>query len=158
MIILGIDPGTARIGYGVVKTTPKLAWVIHGTIDTKKSAPAPERLLLLANELQSIIKSHKPDLLCVERLFFFKNAKTALPVSEARGIVLMVAAKNNISVHEITPLQAKMAVTGYGRAEKRQVQRMVQHILGLKTLPAPDDAADALALGIAASLLTSKEK
>ena len=165
MIILGIDPGTATTGYGVIKTTfgskkqkRGLLWVAHGTIETPKTLPSPERLLLLEQGLTFLVKNYKPTIFCVERLFFFKNVKTALPVSEARGVVLLVAARNKLPVEELTPLQAKMAVTGYGRAEKKQVQLMVQRILGLQELPRPDDAADALALGIAASVLTRNEK
>ncbi|MCH7828782.1 crossover junction endodeoxyribonuclease RuvC [Patescibacteria group bacterium] len=158
MIILGIDPGTATTGFGVVQTTPKLCWVAHGTIDTPKDKPSQERLLLLEQGLKKLFKKYKPELLCVERLYFFKNIKTALPVSEARGIVLLLAAKNKVLLEELTPLQAKMAVTGYGRAQKKQVQRMVQYILGLNTLPRPDDAADALSLAIASSVLTRKDK
>lgn len=158
MIILGIDPGTATTGYGVVQTTPKLRWIAHGTIDTPKERPSHERLLLLEQGLEQLFKKYRPELLCVERLFFFKNLKTALPVSEAKGIVLLLAAKNKVSLKELTPLQAKMAVTGYGRAQKKQVQLMVQHILGLKNLPRPDDAADALSLAIAVSVLTGERK
>ena len=158
MIILGIDPGTARTGYGVIKMSPKLLWIAHGTIDTPKDMPTQERLLLLEQGLIKIFKEYEPDLLCVERLFFFKNLKTALPVSEARGVILLVGAKNKVSLEELTPLQAKMAVTGYGRAQKSQVQLMVQQTLGLKDLPRPDDAADALALAIAASALTRGKK
>ena len=94
---------------------------------------------------------YKPELMCVERLYFFKNLKTALPVSEARGVILMVAAKNKVALQELTPLQAKMAVTGYGKAEKKQVQLMVKEMLTLEDIPRPDDAADALALAIAVS-------
>ena len=137
----------------MVKTTPKLTWVAHGTIDTPKNKPSQERLLILEQGLTQLFKKYRPELLCVERLFFFKNLKTALPVSEARGIVLLVTARNKLPLKELTPLQAKMAVTGYGRAQKNQVQRMVQHILGLDALPRPDDAADALALAIAVSVL-----
>jgi len=158
MIILGIDPGTATTGFGVVETAPRLTWVAHGTIDTPKNMQAKDRLLLLEQGLEGLIKSHKPELLCVERLFFFKNAKTALPVSEARGVILLTIARNKLLLQEFTPLQAKMAVTGYGKAQKQQVQRMVQQILGLKTLPRPDDAADALALAIAASVLTREDR
>ncbi|OHA65230.1 MAG: crossover junction endodeoxyribonuclease RuvC [Candidatus Wildermuthbacteria bacterium RIFCSPHIGHO2_01_FULL_49_22b] len=158
MVILGIDPGTATTGYGVVETTPKLTWAAHGTIDTPKNKPAKDRLLLLEQGLRQLFKKYRPDLLCVERLYFFKNAKTALPVSEAKGVVLLVAAHTNVSLREFTPLQAKMAVTGYGKAQKIQVQRMVQQILGLTALPRPDDAADALALAIAGSVLTRSGK
>ena len=153
MVILGIDPGTATTGFGVIQTTPKLCWVAHGTIDTPKDKPSQERLLILEQGLTQLFKKYRPELLCVERLFFFKNLKTALPVSEARGIVLLVTARNKLPLKELTPLQAKMAVTGYGRAQKNQVQRMVQHILGLDAPPRPDDAADALALAIAISVL-----
>ncbi|MDP4007482.1 MAG: crossover junction endodeoxyribonuclease RuvC [bacterium] len=161
MIILGIDPGTAITGYGVIKTVSRslrkgsgILWVEHGTITTPKNTPNHERLLLLERGLNRLFKKHKPELLCVERLYFFKNAKTALPVSEARGVILLLAAKHKILLQELAPQQAKMAVTGYGKAEKLQVQRMVQRILGLEALPRPDDAADALALAIAASILT----
>lgn len=158
MVILGIDPGTATTGFGVVQTTPKLCWVAHGTIETPKNKPSQERLLILEQGLKQLFKKYRPELLCVERLYFFKNIKTALPVSEARGIVLLLAAKNKVLLEELTPLQAKMAVTGYGRAQKKQVQLMVQQILGLKTLPRPDDAADALSLAIATSVLTREKK
>ncbi|MDA1337609.1 MAG: crossover junction endodeoxyribonuclease RuvC [bacterium] len=152
MVILGIDPGTARTGYGVLQTKPSLRWIDHGTIDTPKGMPAHERLLLLEQGLVHLFKKYKPELMCVERLYFFKNLKTALPVSEARGVVLLQAAKYKVALKELTPLQAKMAVTGYGKAEKKQVQYMVKEILGLKDIPQPDDAADALALAIAVSL------
>jgi len=158
MVILGIDPGTATTGFGVVQTTPKLRWIAHGTIDTPKNKPAQERLLMLEQGLKRLFKKYRPELLCVERLYFFKNLKTALPVSEARGIVLLVTARNKLPLEELTPLQAKMAVTGYGKAQKKQVQHMVQYILGLSALPRPDDAADALALAIAVSVLTRKGK
>lgn len=158
MIVLGIDPGTAIMGFGVVETTPKLHWVAHGTIDTPKNKPNQERLLLLEQGLTRLFKKYKPEVLCVERLYFFKNVKTVLPVSEARGVILLIAAKNKVVLKELTPLQAKMAVTGYGRAQKKQVQLMVQQILGLKTFPKPDDAADALALAIASSVLTRTSK
>jgi len=95
MVILGIDPGTATTGFGVIQTTPKLSWIDHGTIDTPRDKPSQERLLLLEQGLKQLFKKYKPELLCVERLYFFKNIKTALPVSEARGIVLLLAAKNN---------------------------------------------------------------
>lgn len=158
MTILGIDPGTAITGFGVIKTTPKLRWVAHGTLKTSKNKPSQERLLVLERELRQLFKKYRPGLVAVERLYFFKNIKTALPVSEARGVVLLTVAKNKVPLQELTPLQAKMAVTGYGKAQKRQVQLMVQQILGLQSFPRPDDAADALALAIASSVLTRREK
>jgi len=158
MVILGIDPGIAITGYGVVKTTPKLCWVAHGTIDTPKNKLAQERLLLLEQGLKKLFKKYKPGILCVEKLYFFKNIKTALPVSEARGIVLLIAARNHLPVQEFTPQQVKIAATGYGKAQKKQVQRMVQQILCLKTLPRPDDAADALGVALASSVLTRRSK
>lgn len=151
MIILGIDPGTATTGFGVIETAPRLKWIDHGTIITPKGMPAHERLLLLEQGLTRVFKKYKPELVCVEKLYFFKNLKTALPVSEARGVVLLLVAKNKVALEELTPLQAKMAVTGYGKAEKKQVQYMVKQILSLDDLPSPDDAADALALAIAIS-------
>jgi len=161
MVILGVDPGTATTGWGVVKTTPaskrkrlQLLWVAHGTIETPKGMLAQDRLLMLEKGLEKLFASYKPDLLAVERLYFFKNVKTALPVAEARGVILLVTAKKGVPLQEFTPPQVKMAVTGYGNAQKKQVQLMVQEILGLKALPKPDDAADALGLAIASSVLT----
>lgn len=151
MIILGIDPGTATTGFGVIEAAPRLKWIDHGTIDTPKHMASHERLLLLEQGLTSIFHKYTPELVCVEKLYFFKNLKTALPVSEARGVILLIAAKNKVILQELTPLQAKMAVTGYGKAEKKQVQYMVKQILNLDSLPSPDDAADALALAIAIS-------
>lgn len=153
MTILGIDPGTARIGYGVVRTTPKLSWVAHGTIETPKNRTAQNRLLLLEKGMNALLKLHKPDVMAVESLFFFKNLKTAMPVSEAKGVILLTGAKKKVPAREFTPLQVKMAVAGYGRAEKKQVQRMVKEILRLPSLPKPDDAADALSVAIACSFV-----
>tara|TARA_Y100000310_G_scaffold340409_1_gene436098 strand:- start:1274 stop:1768 length:495 start_codon:yes stop_codon:yes gene_type:complete len=164
MILLGIDPGTARVGYGVVEKTQgrkskdSLACLDYGIIETASTLPTPERLHIIHKELRSLIKKHRPDLMAVESVFFFKNLKTALPVSEARGVVLLAAAQYKVAVCELTPLQAKMAVTGYGRAQKKQVQRMVQELLSLPELPRPDDAADALGLAIACTVLTNKSK
>lgn len=149
MIILGIDPGTARMGYGVVQKTSSLVCVEYGCVETSKLKSPQERLLSLEKGLQAVIARCKPDVMVVERLYFFKNLKTALPVSEARGVILLQAAKKRIPVHELTPLQVKMAITGYGRADKKQVSRMVQEALRLQDAPAPDDAADALGLAIA---------
>lgn len=151
MIILGIDPGTAITGYGVIKKQPRnaLSCVSYNCIYTDKKDTAQERLRILENGLNSVIRLHRPDVLAVETLYFAKNVKTAMSVAEARGVILLTAAKHKLPVYEFTPLQVKMAVTGYGRAEKKQVQRMVQQILNLPELPRPDDAADALGVAVA---------
>jgi len=155
MIILGTDPGTASTGYGIIefsinkkqKTQP-LECLAYGLIKTDPSLTAGERLRELNNQLDGLIKKYRPDALAVESLFFFKNLKTAMPVSQAKGVILLTAAKKKIPVYEFTPLQAKTTITGYGRAEKRQVQEMVKILLGLEEIPRPDDAADALAIAI----------
>ncbi len=152
MVILGIDPGTATTGWGVIKKPKnkkgKLKVVDYGIITTKPELATGERLKILNNNLNRIIKRYNPDALAVESLYFFKNLKTAMPVSQAKGVVLLTAAKKNIPVYEFTPLQVKMAVVGYGRAEKKQVQEMVKIILGLKETPKKDDAADALGIAL----------
>jgi crossover junction endodeoxyribonuclease RuvC len=148
MIILGIDPGTAIIGYGLIKRGIKIEPITCGCIKTSAEFSTAERLNKLYEELGSLIKKYKPNAISVEDIFFFKNLKTAIKVSQARGVILMTAAKMKIPVYEFTPLQIKQAVTSYGRAEKLQVQKMVKLILGLKEIPRPDDAADALAAAI----------
>jgi len=148
MIILGIDPGMATTGFGVVRTGKKLKCLGYGLIQTSPTFPTAERLKKINNELNKLIKKYQPKAMAVENLYFFKNIKTALPVSQAKGIILLTAAKKNIPVYEFTPLQAKMTVTGYGRAEKKQVQEMIKILLDLKIIPKPDDAADALAIAI----------
>ena len=148
MTILGIDPGTATTGWGVVKKTKKLNWVNHGLITTSANLSTAERLNKLHRELSLLIKKYKPDVAAVEDIFFFKNLKTAIKVSQARGVILLTIAKAKIPVAEYTPLQIKQAVACYGRAEKEQVQRMVKTLLNLKEIPRPDDAADALAVAI----------
>ena len=151
MIIMGIDPGVARMGYGFVerkKAGEKLKLIDYGCITTDSSLPAGERLKKINNELNRLIKKYRPEALAVENIYFFKNLKTAMPVSQAKGVVLLTAAKKNVPVYEFTPLQAKMTVVGYGRAEKKQVQEMVKIFLNLENIPKPDDAADALAVAI----------
>ncbi|MCK4525121.1 MAG: crossover junction endodeoxyribonuclease RuvC [Candidatus Andersenbacteria bacterium] len=153
MIILGIDPGTAITGYGVIENIKgKLKAIDHGCILTDKKLKMPERLDLLGEELKKIIKKHKPQAMAVEELFFFKNAKTVITVGQARGVILFVgkniSKKQRLDIYEYTPLQVKQAVVGYGRADKKQVQQMVKAILGLNEIPKPDDAADALAIAI----------
>lgn len=152
MIILGIDPGTATTGIGIVdfKKSDKqqLTCLRYGVIETPAKMPMQNRLKILYDDLVEIIKEYKPAAIAIESLFFFKNAKTVMAVSQARGIGLLVAAQKKIPLFEFTPLQAKIAVTGYGRAEKQQVQKMIKHILNLEKIPKPDDAADALAIAI----------
>lgn len=149
MIILGLDPGTATVGYALVeKKKSNLCVLEYGCILTKPDREPGKRLLIIEKELGKIIKKYKPNESAVEKLFFLKNAKTAIAVSQARGVILLALAKQNLNVFEYTPLQVKMSVTGYGKASKIQVQRMVKGILELREIPRPDDAADALAIAI----------
>jgi crossover junction endodeoxyribonuclease RuvC len=152
MIILGIDPGTATTGYGVIEfKKKKFKCLDYGIIQTPAKRDMGERLIQLNFDLNEIIKKYKPELAAVESLFFFKNLKTAMPVSQARGVILLTLAKRNIPVIDFTPQQAKTSVTGYGKATKNQVQKMVKNILNLEEMPKPDDAADALAIAICAA-------
>ena len=152
MIILGIDPGVANVGYGAVrKIKNNLRCLGYGCIQTSPDFCMPERLKKINQELNKIINLYKPQILAVENVYFFKNLKTALPVSQAKGVILFTAAKKKIPTYEFTPLQIKMAVTGYGRADKKQIQKMTQILLKLKELPKPDDSADALAAAICCS-------
>jgi crossover junction endodeoxyribonuclease RuvC len=149
MRILGIDPGTATTGYGMVdrvSTTPSL--IDYGAILTSPRQSAPERLLELHDRVIEIIAAHSPDVMVMERLFFAKNQTTAIAVGKAVGVIQLAAAQRGLAVVEYTPMEVKQAVVGYGGADKKQVQYMVQRILGLKETPQPDDAADALALCI----------
>lgn len=148
MIILGIDPGTAIIGYGAIEGGRKLKLIDYGCIKTTPDFSTAERLEKLHLELEKLIKKHKPDIVAVEDIFFFKNLKTAIKVSQARGVILLAIAQSKTRIAEYTPLQIKQAVACYGRAEKSQVQKMVKVILDLKEIPKPDDAADALAIAI----------
>lgn len=152
MTVLGLDPGIARLGWGVIvnreSRNVKRA-VYYGTITTTKDTPTVKRMQIIRKEIQKLLKKYKPSLVAVEKLFFSKNVKTAMQVSEIRGIILLTLAEAGVRIMECTPQQVKQAVTGYGNADKRQVQRMVQIILKLKELPKPDDAADALAMAIA---------
>ncbi len=149
MRTLGIDPGTATTGYGVVdEIDKKLILVEYGTINTSSKTETPKRLEKISEELLAIIKKFKPDNIAVELLFFTSNAKTAIKVGEARGVILVTAAQSGIKVAEYTPLQVKQALTGYGKADKKQIQYMVKHLLKLEKTPKPDDAADAIAIAI----------
>lgn len=148
MIILGIDPGTTRIGFGVIqKNRGNLSCLDYGLIINRESNDPLSKKGVI-NDLNRIIATHKPDVATIEKLFFFKNQKTVMSVSEMRGVILTALALANIPVYEYTPLQVKKSVSSYGRAEKDQVQKMVRLILGLKEQIRPDDAADGLAIAI----------
>ena len=150
MLVLGIDPGTATTGYGLVRQAEdgSLEAVEFGAILTPAEMPMPDRLASLYEQLQSIILLHRPDSSAVEKLFFQKNVKTALSVGQGRGVVLLALAQAHLPVGEYTPNEIKQAVTGYGSAGKQQMQEMVRLLLGLEQQPKPDDAADALAVAI----------
>ena len=148
MIILGIDPGTASTGYGIIKKKRLFECIDYGVISTTPNSELGERLRKINNELSRIIKKHKPEVLAIENLFFFKNLKTAIPVSRAIGAILLTTAKKKLPVKEFTPLQIKLAITGNGRAEKKEVQKSLKKLLRLKEIPRPSHAADALAVAI----------
>ncbi|MDP4094833.1 MAG: crossover junction endodeoxyribonuclease RuvC [Bacillota bacterium] len=149
MIIMGIDPGFAITGYGIVKYEGnKFSVIDYGAVTTEASEKMPYRLLLLHDRLGEVIAQYKPDAISVEELFFNKNIKTALNVGHGRGVALLTAAQSGIPVFEYTPLQVKQSVVGYGRAEKAQIQQMVKILLNLPAIPKPDDVADALAVAI----------
>lgn len=149
MLILGVDPGTAITGYGLVEQQgQRLVPQGYGVIRTNAGCPLVERLKSIYDAMNALIREYRPAVMVVEELFFNKNTRTALAVGQARGVILLAAAHQGLKTAEFTPLQVKMAVAGYGRAEKRQVQEMVRVILKLKAVPKPDDAADALAIAI----------
>lgn len=149
MLALGIDPGTAICGYGFVEEKgSRLIAHEYGAITTSPKARAEDRLMTLYDSLDELIKKYHPDVMGVEQLFFNRNVTTAIPVGQARGVVLLAAAKNGLPLVERTPLQVKQAVTGYGTATKQQVIYMVTRLLNLPKPPKPDDVADALAVGI----------
>jgi len=149
VIILGIDPGTAALGYGVVERIGgRLRAIDHGCLVTSPDLPMPERLLAIHGLLDDLLSLHEPAIVAVERLFFSRNAQTAMAVGQARGVVLLAAAEHGKPVREATPNEVKSAIAGYGAADKEQVQRMVQLVLGMAELPRPDDAADALAIAV----------
>lgn len=168
MIIIGIDPGTAITGFAVIKTKipkhlpqngnekPKV--LDFGCILTHISSPMEERLMIIHNEINKLIKKHQPDLMSIESLYFFKNLKTAIPVSQAKGVILLSAAQKNIPVFEFTPLQVKMTIVGYGKAEKKQMQEMMKKLLDLSGFNLKergrkkDDATDALGIAFCAVL------
>lgn len=149
MRILGIDPGYAIVGWGVLDYIGnKFSVVDFGSIQTSADMDFNDRLLTIYDELDSIIKKTKPQYLSIEKIFYNSNAKTAINVSQARGVLLLCSIKNNLEIFEYTPLQVKQSVVGYGRAEKKQIQEMTKIILNLRQIPKPDDTADALAMAI----------
>jgi crossover junction endodeoxyribonuclease RuvC len=156
MTILGIDPGTAKTGFGVIKQKNdrrgEYEILDFGVISTSKTLSDAKRLKILMDDLGAIIKKFKPDRVGIERLYFTNNQKTAMTVAQARGVVLLACEQHEIPMKEFTPLQVKSTLCGYGKAEKKQVQFMVQKTFGLKKLPKPDDAADALAIALCAGL------
>jgi len=154
MRILGIDPGTGILGFGVIDMDAKgkVTMLDAGVIRTPVKQPDSDRLLTIFDELTEIIKDQRPDVMSVEKLFFAQNVTTAMSVSQARGVVLLCGKQHQLELHEYTPQEIKMALTGYGRADKKQMQEMVRVVLGLKEVPKPDDCADALAAAICHSM------
>jgi crossover junction endodeoxyribonuclease RuvC len=155
MIILGLDPGTAIVGWGVIDTGPKhdiskATCLAYDCLITDKSMTDSQRLVAIANGLELLLKQYTPDLVGIEKLFFANNQKTVMTVSQARGVLLMVIERGGLPIMEFTPLQVKQSLTGYGKADKSQIQQMVKLILKLSVIPKPDDAADALAIAITA--------
>ncbi len=153
MRIIGIDPGTGILGFGVIDVERNKATLVDaGVIRTPVKQDDSVRLLTIYQELTEIIKLNKPDMMSVEKLFFARNVTTAMTVAQARGVVLLCGMQAGLSIAEYTPMQIKQAVTGYGKADKKQMQEMVRVILQLKVIPKPDDAADALAAAITHSM------
>lgn len=147
--ILGIDPGYALTGYGIIsKTGNKLTTVDYGVIETKAHTDFPLRLLTINEKVRYLLETFKPDIMAVEELFLYHNTTTAIGTAQARGVVLVEAARAGIPVYEFTPGQVKISVTGYGKSDKKQVAYMVKSMLGLKEMPKPDDITDALAIAI----------
>ena len=152
LIIMGIDPGFADMGFGIVtKKSGKLSAVTYGSIKTSSKTPMPQRLAQIYQEINELIKKHHPDVIAIEQLFFYKNITTAIAVAQARGVIILAAGQHQLTLKEASPLHVKMALTGYGKATKSQMQQMVKLVLKLKVIPKPDDAADALAVAICCS-------
>lgn len=148
MIALGFDPGTARLGYGVIESEPEPRAIDYGVIVTSATMPMAQRLLEIHAAVGQLICRYKPDAIAVELLFFARNVTTAMTVGQARGVVLLAAAQHDVPLAEYSPSEVKQAVVGYGKADKGQIQEMVRIMLDLATVPTPDDAADALAVAI----------
>lgn len=153
MVVLGIDPGFARLGYGIIDFTKSKYKVIeYGTISTKAGEPLPERLKKISDDLEGVIEKYNIEVASIEDLFFNTNTKTAIHVAEARGVILYTLVKHGIKIKEFTPLQVKQALVGYGRADKLQIKNMVKKFLKLKDMPKLDDTTDALAIAICYTL------
>jgi len=149
MIVIGIDPGVARLGYGVIKVDKGVATPLcYGCIQTKAGRRQAERLLAIYMEITALLTKYPPDFLAIEKLFFTKNVTSAMSVSEVRGVILLAAEQHNIPVEEYTPNQIKQAITGSGRADKEQMQEMIKRLLHLDEVPKPDDAADGLSIAL----------
>ena len=156
MKILGIDPGYAIIGYGIIDTEKPNMVIDYGAITTPKEQSLPQRLDAIDGSLKFLFEKYKPDVVAIEELFYFKNQKTVIQVAQARGVIILACQKYCGNIYEYTPLQIKQALTGHGRAEKAQIQYMVKAILNLPCIPKPDDAADALAVAICHSQTTPR--
>ena len=149
MIIIGIDPGIAIVGYGIIEyRNSRFTTLAYGSIETPAHTDVEVRLEMIYDQLDELIKMYSPKEMAIEELFFNTNQKTMVPVAEARGVIMLCARQNRLKVAEYTPLQVKQAVAGYGRADKNQVQQMVKLLLGLSEVPKPDDTADAVAIAI----------
>ena len=148
MVILGIDPGYAIVGYGIIETSENNRVIDYGVIETPKEDPLPIRLQHIDEALRVIFETYRPEEVAIEELFYFKNQKTVIQVAQARGVIVLASQKYCGRTFEYTPIQIKQALTGNGHADKRQMQYMVKSVLGLKDIPRPDDAADALAVAI----------
>ncbi len=150
MRILGIDPGIGRMGWGIIEKMHGASFTVHGygCVETEPNSDVPGRLYAIYDEVCRIIDEYQPETLAIEDLFFAKNVKTAFTVGQARGVILLAASQKNLNVVVYTPLQVKSAITGYGKAEKKQVGQMVKVLLHLKEIPKPDDTADALAIAL----------
>ena len=149
MKILGIDPGMAIVGYSVIEYNGEKPVLLHsGSIQTAKDKPEPARLLEIFEDMQVIVEKYKPDVCAIEKLFFFRNQTTVMPVAHARGVILTVLEKFNIPTFEYTPMEVKQVLTGYGRADKKEVEHMVKVSLGVNTLPKLDDTVDSIAIAI----------
>lgn len=148
MRILGIDPGYAIVGYGIIDTHRNNAIVDFGVIETPKEESLPVRLMRIEEAMRVLLETYRPDEVAIEELFYFHNQTTVIPVAEARGVLVLTAQKYCENIYEYTPMQIKQALTGNGRADKKQMQYMVKAVLGLEKIPKPDDAADALAVAL----------